>query len=476
MIRTGNPTRGKIVSQLALGVALAMGMVTAATLAPSPAMAAKKKKDSTPKREFSKGFIAAAGPAQAAIEAAKTREDVVAAKAQIDAALQSRDEQRIAAAQSAVNAAIANEKALVDGAFAAVEGPDDRFMAGSLAYTLGAASGDTNLLRRGVKEMIASNTGTPEEMQRFNAAAGQLAYQAGDYPEAAQYLKAAVDSGYTQSNIEVLLAEAYIASGNTRAGLGVLKQAIDGRSSAGSKADESWYRRGLSTAYKTQSIGDTTDFAVRLVRDYPKNENWGIVSTFLRELGSFGSQETLDLMRLMGRTKSYVEPRDYIEYIQAADPRRLPGEALDVINAGIASGMLKASDTSIADWKTQASGRVADDRASLASYARDARKAGAVTGTVTGAADALLSYGQSAEAEELYKMALGMPGADVPEVMTRLGIAQVDQGNYAAAQESFGKVTGKRQPIARVWAAYAAHKANSAPAPVASATAPASTE
>ena len=225
-------------------------------------------------------------------------------------------------------------------------------------------------------------------------------------------------------------------------------------------------------AYKSQSIDDTTDFAVLLVRDYPKNENWGVVSTFLRELGNFNSKETLDLMRLMGRTNSYVEARDYIEYIQAADPRRLPGEALSVINAGIASGKLSSSDTSIADWKMQASARVEDDKSSLSSYARDARKPGASEATITGAADALLSYGQSADAEELYMLALSKPGVDTAEALTRLGIAEVNQGKYAEAQESFGKVTGKRKPIARVWAAYAAHKAESgpAPAPVAAAT------
>jgi hypothetical protein len=75
------------------------------------------------------------------------------------------------------------------------------------------------------------------------------------------------------------------------------------------------------------------------------------------------------------------------------------------------------------------------------------------------AADALLSYGQAAKAAELYTIALGKPGVDTARAQLRLGIAQVDTGNYAAAQQSFAKVTGPRKAIAQLWAAYAAQKA-----------------
>lgn len=443
MTRTGNTNRGKFVSQATLGVALALGLVSAGVVAPSPAMAAKKK-DEAPKSKPSKGFIAVAGPAQNALNELKPEDP----------------------------ASVADVKAKIEAATNAIENEDDRLIAGSFTFNLGAKTKDTELQRAGLKLMIDSGKSDPAAVPRYYAAAGQLAYQAQDFPEAQHYLQMAVDSGTAEAGIKVMLGEAYIAGNQTAKGLGVFKTAINESKASGELAPESWYRRGLLMAYKSQSIDDTTDFAVLLVRDYPKNENWGVVSTFLRELGNFNSKETLDLMRLMGRTNSYVEARDYIEYIQAADPRRLPGEALSVINAGIASGKLSSSDTSIADWKMQASARVEDDKSSLSSYARDARKPGASEATITGAADALLSYGQSAEAEELYMLALSKPGVDTAEALTRLGIAEVDQGKYAEAQESFGKVTGNRRPIARVWAAYAAHKAESgpAPAPVAAAT------
>lgn len=463
MYRTGKSKTGILVSRSALGIALALGMIASATVISSPVEAAKKKKkDKGQKLEYSKGFVAAAGPAQTAFGKVGKKSAVQAARAQLDAARNSRDSQQIAAARAAMNAAIADELVLLDQAFAAIEKEDDRFLAGNLAVNLGSAVQDPSLQRRGIKAMLASGKSDAAKVPHFNAVAGQLAYQAGDYAEAHHYLQQAVDGGYTDNNSEVILAEAYISDNKEPQGIAVLKRALEGRKASGSLAPDAWYRRGLISAYKAELLDETAEFGAMLIVDYPAPENVGAAVTILRELGGFGSQETLDLMRLMGRSNSYAEERDYVEYIQAADPRRLPGEVIEVIAAGLAAGKLRADDTFVSDAKAQASGRETDDRAGLASYAQDARKPSASVATVTGAADALLSYGDAALAEELYILALGKGASDQPEVFTRLGIAQLDQGKYAEAQASFGQVTGKRAAIAILWSAYAAQKAAAA--------------
>jgi tetratricopeptide (TPR) repeat protein len=319
--------------------------------------------------------------------------------------------------------------------------------------------------------MLASGKTEAVQVPRFTAIAGQLAYQAGDYAEAHNYLQQAVNAGFTENNSEVILAESYIGDNKAAQGLGVLKNAITSRQVSGALAPDAWYRRGLISAYKAGMPDETADFGAMLILDYPKPGNVGLAATILREISDFGAQETLDLMRIIGRSNSYVEERDYVEYIQAADPRRLPGEVLDIIAAGTASGKLNASDTFVADARAQASERAAGDRASLPDYANDARSANATVATVTGAADALLSYNDAAQAEELYTLALVKGPQDVPRVVTRLGIAQFDQGNYAQAQATLGKVTGKRASIAKLWSAYAAQKARAAAAAAPPATA-----
>lgn len=448
MTRFTSPKVGKLISRSALGVALALGVAASGTIVTSPAYAAKK--GSAPKLNLSKGFIAVAGPAQQAVDG--VAEGDAAAGAQV--------------------------KAQIDQVFSAVENEDDRFMAGSLAVNLGGKLRDPELQRKGLKAMLESGKADAEALPKFYSAAGQLAYQAKDYPEALQYLQQAVDAGVTDPNTMAMLGEAYISANQLDKGLSIFESAIESGRTSGELAPDSWYRRGLLAAYKAQNLDKAAQFGAMLVADYPTSQNVGIATTIVRELGNFQSQETLDLMRLMGRSNSYAEARDYVEYIQAADPRRLPGEVLDVVNAGVASGKLSASDTFVSDAKTQASGRMSADKASLAGYEADARKAGASEATVSGAADALLSYGEAAKAEELYQIAVANAGAEAPKVLTRLGIAQVDQGEYAAAQETFAKVTGKRAPIAKLWAAYAAGKAKPAQASTGASTgasAPAST-
>ena len=437
MIRSGTPKRGTLISRSALGIALALGTVVGGTLVSvEPAHAQKKPKQQSAKITPSKGFLAAAAPAQQAIEKAQPSEA----------------------------AAVADARAKLDQAFAVIENQDDRYMAGSFAVGLGGKIQDNALQQKGVAAMLESGKADAETRPKLLTAAGQLAYQSKDYAGAQQYLQQAVDAGVSDGEVMALLGEAYIANNQLDQGLGVLKSAIDKSKASGQLAGESWYKRGIGAAYNAKNLNQAAEFGALLIRDYPTPENVGVAATVVRSLGGFASQETLDLMRLMGRTNSYAEERDYIEYIEAADPRRHPGEVVKVIDAGVAAGKLRAADPFVADAKTQTSGRLSADRAALAGYEADARKASATEATVSGAADALLSYGEAGKAEELYAIALNKPGVDQARALNRMGIAQVDQGKYAEAQQTFAKITGKRQPIAKLWSAYAASKASPAAA------------
>ncbi len=312
--------------------------------------------------------------------------------------------------------------------------------------------------------MIESGKTNPADLPRFQYFAGSFAFDAKDFAAARVGLQAAVNGGYHDNDADALLAESYLSDNQVPQGLAVLKQAIETRNATPNKAPAGWYRRGLGAAYKAQLLEQATDFAMSLVKAYPTADNWAGAITVVREIGKFPAQETLDLMRLMGRTNSYAEERDYIEYIQAADPRRLPGETLKVIEAGIAAGKLRANDPFVSEARTIANGRIAADRASLVALERDARSPAATASTVSGAADAFLSYGDAAKAEALFNLALAKPGAEQDRVLTRLGIAQLDQGNLAGAQANFAKVNGQRKYIAQLWGIYAAQKAAPAPA------------
>ncbi|MBW8783153.1 MAG: hypothetical protein JF593_00690 [Novosphingobium sp.] len=369
------------------------------------------------------------------------------------------------AAQKAINDAKANPavapaaRQALDAAFAAATTPDDKFIAGQFAVALGGEMKDSALQRRGLASMLESGKVPAAEAPKYNFYLGSMAYDAKDYGAARAALQAAVQAGYHDNDADALLAEAYMQDNQTAQGLSMLQQAISQRAAAGNPAPQSWYRRGLGAAYKAKLLPQAAGFSIGLVKAYPTAENWAGAITVVREVAHYPAQEELDLMRLMDRTNSYAEGRDYVEYIQSADARRLPGEVLTVINKGIASGKITANDPFVAEARGIANGRIAADKASLPGLERDARGASATAATASAAGDAFLSYGDTARAIELYTLALGKPGVDRDRVLTRLGIAQVDKGDYAGAQATFAKVGGPRKPMADLWAIYAQQKA-----------------
>lgn len=436
------PKRGNALSHSAMGIALAFGLVAGGVVTAEPAFAQKRERGGGAMK-LSPDFQKIAAPLSQAIEAAKAKPEVIAAKGN----------------PAALSAALSSEKAQIDPAFAAATTPEDKFVAGQLAVSLGGVAEDTAMQRRGLQSMVDSGKTSAADLPKFQFFLGQLAFQAKDYAAARTALQAAKSAGYNENDIDALLAEAYINDNQAQQGLAILKQAIDARKAAGQPAPENWYRRGLGVAYKSQQLDQAAVFSMALVDAYPTTQNWGGAITVVREIGKFPAQETLDLARLMARTNSYNEERDYLEHIEAADARRLPGEVQKVIQAGFASGKLNAGNSFVSEQKSLADQRVGPDRASLAKLESDARAASASGVVVAGTADAFLSYGQAGKAEELYTLALSKPGADQARVLTRLGIAQTDQGKFGQAGETFAKVTGPRKPIAQLWALYAAQKA-----------------
>lgn len=458
--------RSKLFARSPMGLALALGVAAAGLTAPVAALA-KDKAPAAPKLAPSKPFIPAYQAAAAALDKASKSADVAAAKANLTAAdnawraAQGKDARAAAkaqldAAQAALGNSVAAEKAVIDQAFAVATAPDDKYLAGQLALNLGNVASDKPLQRRGLQSMIDSGKLAPADLGKFNFFVGGISFDMRDFATARTALAAAIAAGYTENNVEMLLADAYIADNQAPQGLKMLLAAAEKQ---GAAAPEDGLRRGIVVAYKNSAFDYASAFSSRLVAGYPTRDNWALAIAVVRDLGKFQQQDMIDLMRLMERTNSFSEERDYVEYIQAADPRRLPGEVMKIVGEGVAAGKLKPADPFVADARANASGRIAADKASFPGLERDARAAAATAATAMAAGDTFLSYDMPAKAIEMYQIALAKPGVDAPRVLTRLGIAQADAAQYADAEATFAKVTGTRQPIAALWSSYAKAKA-----------------
>lgn len=439
-LSSNRPNRAGLARNLALAIALASG--SALLVAPAFTDAAhaqkKDKKKEEAKAQYSKEFLAAYKPLEAALAAPGA--DIASLKPQL-----------LAMVPLAISA-------------------DEQQAAGGMIYNAGANGKDMSLQLQGMEMLLASGKVGPEQLGRYNFTAYQLANELKNFAKARQYLQAAINTNFTSERIstadlEITMAEIDFAEGQYVAGLEYLSKAIANRKAKGLPVDTAWYRRGITVAYSNQVVPQIYDLVVQWVGDYPTEDNWRDAVNLTRNLNEFEGPEALDLLRLARKVGALRDKQDYILYIEAADARRLPKEVKDLIDQAYAAGAVSKDDIYVADSLTTANGRIKTDMAELPVLEKDANAAAAGLRTVFAAGDAFLSYGDYTKAAGFYEKSLGMAGVERNTALTRLGIAQVGMGDYAAAQATLAKVDGARAPIAKLWSAYAAEQAASAATP-----------
>ena len=433
-------TATKRSSALAMAFALATGTMVTAVAVEAPATAQKKKKEKAPKADYSKDFMKAYGAAQELLKADAIDEAAV--------------------------------RAAIPGIIAAVQTADDRNAAGSFLYSAGQKASDYELQLDGLSMMLESGKVEADRVGSFNNSAFQISNVLDRQADARKYLTAMADMNYSfeatladgskktfsPDDIRLLIAESYVNEDDFAGALDYIERIIGERAAAGQAFPEDWVKRGFTIAYNNELNQRTFDFSKLYVEHHPSDASWGDAIAIVLNSRMFEEPEVLDILRLARRTGTFRESSMYLEYIDAADPRRLPGEVVALIDEGYAAGKLQRTDSFVTESRAEAERRMAADERELPELAADARAPGASLIDLVAAADTFLSYGKSAEAEEFYTKALTMSGVDTPRVLTRLGMAQLDQGKYAAAQESFGKVEGARKTIASLWAVYASQQ------------------
>lgn len=430
-------------SALALALTLAATGTVGAAVFAQPAHAAKKEKEEKPaKAEYSKEFITAYKPIEGILNA---------------------------------KGDIATIKPLLPALLATVQSSDEKKVAGGLLLNVGNQTDDAAMRLQGLEMMLASGKLDAATTGQLSFASYQAYLEAKDYAKARTALDGAIAANYSfdatmtdgsqrvfgADDMRKLAADIYFDQGQYAEGLNYLSSEIAARKAAGQPVPEMWIRHGLATAFEN-NIGDQSGkFSAMLVSDYPTPAVWGDAIVITMNSNNYTNAEVLDLMRLARRMKAYNDPRVLSEYVEVLDARRYPGEVLAVIDEGYALGVIQKSDPYLAETRKEAAGRVDIDKRELAGLAADARKSGATLKTLVEAGDTFLSYDRPAEAEEFYTKALATSGADTPVVLTRLGIAQYDQGKYAEAQDTFKKIEGPRRDLAALWEIHTKQKAGS---------------
>lgn len=357
-----------------------------------------------------------------------------------------------------VNAEPANyegARAAIPTVVAAIENENDRNVAGNLILNIGNNLSDPALQRRGLQMMLDSGLVAPEQVGQFNWFVGSLAYQAEDWAAARAAFEAAKAAGYSdpEADLVTLIADTYGREDNPQAALQYRMQAIADAEAAGTTPSESWILGALQSTYDYDMSSEALDVSEALLRHYPTTTNWTNALQVVNALYEFEPAARVDLFRLMRAADALSQRSEFVRYIEDLDPRVMSNEVQKVLALGLQAGVFTADDPYYVEVKGIADTRAPQDRNGIDTIVSDGRSGDGLD--AIGAGDVLYSLDDFAQAEELYSLALEK-GYDADTANTRIGIAQAQQGNYAAAIETFGKVDGNREPIARMWAAYSA--------------------
>jgi hypothetical protein len=446
--------RTKFFARTALGVALAIGMAAGSA---SPVMAKDKEKPAESKGAAnSKEFATAAIPLQ------KTLTEVQPIITKFNTAQGPAKDAALAEMKTALAAAVPQLAA----AEAAIKTPGDRLLAGRWGMMIGAVTGDTKLVQHAAQGAVDSGVVPSADSAYINFRLGSAAYANGDYPTSIKALTTVVAANYPEDSAVPLLADAQSRVGQPAQGLAVIKTAVEARKAAGQAVPSPWFERAVQIAYTSKLNTESMYWAAERLDAYPIQFNWVSAAQIVRETQNYSGADSIDVSRLLWwagalKVNNQSVQREYIEYVQAAIGKvgvLYPGEVVKVINQGLALGTLKRTDPFVADALNEGNRRLAADKASLAGFERDARVPTATAKITQVAADTFLSYEMYPKAEELYRLAMSKPGANVATLNLRLGIAQLGQGKAADAQASFAKVEGNLKPLARLWSILAAGK------------------
>ena len=188
----------------------------------------------------------------------------------------------------------------------------------------------------------------------------------------------------------------------------------------------------------------------QLVARTGKPEYWGSLLKLAERSRGLKDQNTLDLYRLKSLTGNLKTPDDVITYAQIALVRRVPAEAITVVNKGIADKMLPASD------RTNRLLKLATDRNAEANA--NAAKLRAGNG------DALVELGQqevgagkAKEAIFTIQSGIAKKPSSMTDAQIRLGTAYLADGQKAVALSTFNTVKGNPadEIVAKLYATYA---------------------
>lgn len=305
------------------------------------------------------------------------------------------------------------------------------------------------------ERMLTSGLMPADQVDERTKTVAQLYFQVKDYNKAATWAKKWLEKHPNTEDMSILLGQSQYLLNDYKGAAATMSNVVNNAEKAGRKPDENWIQIVMSSHFKVDNKDGIGDALKKMVRYYPKPEYWdNLLDIYRRKEG--GDRVTLGYYRLMNDVGVLKDKGDYVEMAQLAMDAGVPGEAQEMVQKGIQSGVLKSEDKTeqgrydrlLAGAKKQSD----QDKAALNQLQAEADKAGSVQASV-GLGQAYLSYGEIDKAIAAMEKGIAKGSVtDVDEAQISLDIAYLKKGQKDKAREAFKAVKqGKWSDLAELW-------------------------
>lgn len=204
-----------------------------------------------------------------------------------------------------------------------------------------------------------------------------LYYNAKNYAKAIEWIDRYLQAGGTEPTMGNLRAQSYYLKGDYANAAKALEVEVSKATAASKVPTEVQLKLLADSRRRAKDDAGSTLTLELLVRHYPSKANWGTLIQRLWAKPSLAMRLQLDVFRLQQATAGLSEATEFTEMAELALQAGSAAEALKVVEAGYAAGLLGSGDGATAQQrlKDKLTKMVAEDRHTLEKDLLGAKKA-----------------------------------------------------------------------------------------------------
>lgn len=330
----------------------------------------------------------------------------------------------------------------------------DSYVIEQMRGAVAAQSGDLATMGSSYDRLIDSPRTTRAQKAQMIQAEATAAYTAKDYPRAVTGFERYLKAIGLDADIEKYLIQAYYLQKDYANAGRIQKQLVDETLRAGKKPAENDLLMLAACATQTKDSSAQMHAYTLLATYYPKPDYWAQLLHSLVTNSRIPPALQMDVYRVRLAVGNLEKASDYVDAAEIATQSGLPRIGLEFLSQGYTSGVLGKGPGADREARLRSfiSAAAEKKRASFAGDEEAAQRE-KTGGQLLTAGYNYVTFGEAEKGLSLMRQALSMPLPDVNIARLRLGEAQMDAGQDAAAIKTFRTVEGDNgaRDIAQLW-------------------------